>query len=98
MVCGTVEASAYISAVAAFAGVVLVVLLFLGRRWCYTAVFGRKCCDDILAVNPRVQVPCLTLDNAQFGKQKKLHSASVLMSYCMCKFIFISHNDIILCC
>ncbi|CAB3248853.1 unnamed protein product [Arctia plantaginis] len=66
-----VEASAYISAVAAFAGVVLVVLLFLGRRWCYSAVFGRKCCDDILAVNARVQVPCLTLDNAQFDALSK---------------------------
>lgn len=62
-----VEATAYISAVAAFAVVVLVLLLFLGRRWCYTAVFTRKCCDDILAVNAHVAAPCLPLDNAQFG-------------------------------
>ncbi|XP_075982948.1 synaptotagmin 14 isoform X2 [Anticarsia gemmatalis] len=66
-----VEASAYISAVAAFAAVVLVVLLFLGRRWCYSAVFGRKCCDDVLAVNPRVPAPCLTLDNAPFDALSK---------------------------
>ncbi|KAM3962500.1 synaptotagmin 14 [Aphomia sociella] len=66
-----VEATAYISAVAAFAGVVLVVLLFLGRRWCYSAVFGRKCCDDILAVNPHVAAPCLPLDNAQFDALSK---------------------------
>lgn len=63
----TVEATAYISAVAAFAVVVLVVLLFLGRRWCYSAV-SRKCCDDILSVNPSVAAPCISLDNAQFGK------------------------------
>lgn len=66
--CATVEATAYISAVAAFAVVVLVVLLFLGRRWCHAAVFSRKCCDDILAVNPRAPAPGLPLDNAQFGK------------------------------
>ncbi|XP_049877518.1 synaptotagmin-16 isoform X2 [Pectinophora gossypiella] len=64
------EATAYISAVAAFAVVVLVVLLFLGRRWCYSAVFGRKCCDDILAV-PRAPAPCLPLDNAQFDALSK---------------------------
>lgn len=63
-----VEATAYISAVAAFAVVVLVVLLFLGRRWCYSAVFGRKCCDDILTVNAAVTSPGLPLDNAQFGQ------------------------------
>lgn len=63
-----VEATAYISAVAAFAVLVLVVLLFLGRRWCYSAVFGRKCCNDILDANPRVPAPCLPLDNAQFGQ------------------------------
>lgn len=62
-----VEATAYISAVAAFAALLLVVLLFLGRRWCHSAAFGRKTCDDILPVNPRIE-PCLSLDNAQFGK------------------------------
>lgn len=62
------EATAYISAVAAFALVLLVVLLFLGRRWCYTAVFGRKCCDDILTVNAAVTTPGHPGDNAQFGK------------------------------
>ncbi|KAJ8713903.1 hypothetical protein PYW08_007523 [Mythimna loreyi] len=66
-----VEATAYISAVAAFAVVVLVLLLFLGRRWCHAAVFSRKCCDDILAVNPRVPAPCLPLDNAQFDALSK---------------------------
>ncbi|KAL0869272.1 hypothetical protein ABMA27_007537 [Loxostege sticticalis] len=66
-----VEATAYISAVAAFAAVVLVVLLFLGRRWCSSAVFGRKCCDDILAVNPRVVAPAIPLDNAQFDALSK---------------------------
>ncbi|CAH1637631.1 unnamed protein product [Spodoptera littoralis] len=66
-----VEATAYISAVAAFAVVVLVLLLFLGRRWCYTAVFTRKCCDDILAVNAHVAAPCLPLDNAQFDALSK---------------------------
>lgn len=60
-----VEATAYISAVAAFAAVVLVVLLFLGRRWCHAAAFSRKCCDDILPVSPRDS--CLPLDNAPFG-------------------------------
>ncbi|XP_028164986.1 synaptotagmin-14 [Ostrinia furnacalis] len=66
-----VEATAYISAVAAFAAVVLVVLLFLGRRWCSSAVFGRKCCDDILAVSPRVVAPAIPLDNAQFDALSK---------------------------
>ncbi|CAK1583459.1 unnamed protein product [Parnassius mnemosyne] len=61
-----VEATAYISAVAAFAVVVLVLLLFLGRRWCYSAVFNRKCCDDILAVKSHAPDPSLPLDNAQF--------------------------------
>ncbi|XP_041969611.1 synaptotagmin-16 [Aricia agestis] len=45
-----VEATAYISAVAAFAVVLLVALLLIGRRWCYPA--RRTCCDDVLAVNP----------------------------------------------
>lgn len=63
-----VEATAYISAVAAFAAVVLVLLLFLGRRWCHSTVFNRKCCDDILAVNPRNPTPCLPIENAQIGK------------------------------
>jgi hypothetical protein len=62
-----VEATAYISAVAAFATVLLVVLLFLGRRWCYTTA-SRKCCDDILAVNPRAAAPDIPLDDAQFGQ------------------------------
>ncbi|CAH2045703.1 unnamed protein product, partial [Iphiclides podalirius] len=66
-----VEATAYISAVAAFAVVVLVVLLFLGRRWCYSAVFSRKCCDDILAVSAHVADPALSLDNAQFDALSK---------------------------
>lgn len=67
------EATAYISAVAAFAGVVLVVLLFLGRRWCHSTAFSRKCRDDILPVNPRVAVePCSPLDNVQFGKSLAL--------------------------
>ncbi|CAH2094416.1 unnamed protein product [Euphydryas editha] len=66
-----VEATAYISAVAAFAVIVLVVLLFLGRRWCYSAVFGRKCCDDILTVNAAVTSPGLPLDNAQFDALSK---------------------------
>lgn len=65
-----VEATAYISAVAAFAVVVLVVLLFLGRRWCYTAVFGRKCCDDILEVSAHIPDPGQPLDNAQFGESQ----------------------------
>ncbi|XP_034833915.1 synaptotagmin-16 isoform X1 [Maniola hyperantus] len=65
-----VEATAYISAVAAFAVVVLVVLLFLGRRWCYSAVFGRKCCDDVLAVNA-VTSAGLPLDNAPFDALSK---------------------------
>ncbi|KAL4705740.1 hypothetical protein ACJJTC_018339 [Scirpophaga incertulas] len=68
-----VEATAYISAVAAFATLLLVLLLFLGHRWCYSASLGRKCCDDILAVNPRVAVtvPDLPLDNAQFDALSK---------------------------
>ncbi|CAH2250848.1 synaptotagmin-16 [Pararge aegeria] len=66
-----VEATAYISAVAAFAVVVLVVLLFLGRRWCYSTVFGRKCCDDILTVNASVASPGLPHDNAQFDALSK---------------------------
>ncbi|XP_013170675.1 PREDICTED: synaptotagmin-16 [Papilio xuthus] len=66
-----VEATAYISAVAGFAAVVLVVLLFLGRRWCYAAVFTRKCCDDILAVNAHIADPCSTLDDAQFDALSK---------------------------
>ncbi|KAJ0173747.1 hypothetical protein K1T71_010896 [Dendrolimus kikuchii] len=66
-----VEATAYISAVAAFATVVLVLLLFLGRKWCSSAVFGRKCCDDVLPVNPRVAAPCLPDDNAQFDALSK---------------------------
>ncbi|XP_068619299.1 synaptotagmin-16 [Battus philenor] len=66
-----VEATAYISAVAAFAVVVLLVLLFLGRRWCYSAVFTRKCCDDILKVNAQVADPCLSVDNAQFDALSK---------------------------
>lgn len=62
-----VEATAYISAVAAFAALILVVLLFLGRRWCHSTVFSRtKLCDDILAINH--VAGCLPLDNAQFGK------------------------------
>ncbi|XP_072929507.1 synaptotagmin-16 [Epargyreus clarus] len=65
-----VEATAYISAVAAFAVVVLVVLLFLGRRWCYSAVFGRKICDDdILTVNAGISG--IPLDNAQFDALSK---------------------------
>lgn len=71
------EATAYISAVAAFAAIVLVVLLFLGRRWCHSTTFNRKCHDDILPVNPRVGVavePCSSRDNAQFGKSLALHS------------------------
>ncbi|XP_013139171.1 PREDICTED: synaptotagmin-16 [Papilio polytes] len=66
-----VEATAYISAVAGFAAVVLVVLLFLGRRWCYSSVFTRKCCDDILAVNAHIADPCSTLDDAQFDALSK---------------------------
>ncbi|CAG9565277.1 unnamed protein product [Danaus chrysippus] len=66
-----VEATAYISAVAAFAVVVLVVLLFLGRRWCYTAVFGRKCCDDILTVNAAIASPGLPIENAPFDALSK---------------------------
>ncbi|GBP35971.1 hypothetical protein EVAR_91522_1 [Eumeta japonica] len=74
------EATAYISAVAAAAGVVLVLLLFLGRRWCSSALFGRaKCCDEILAVNaPRIAQP---LDDAQFGyPQVNLHVYIVFSS------------------
>ncbi|KAG6458884.1 hypothetical protein O3G_MSEX011098 [Manduca sexta] len=67
-----VEATAYISAVAAFAAVVLVVLLFLGRRWCYSAVASRKtCCDEILDVNPPAAAPCLPIDNAHFDALSK---------------------------
>ncbi|XP_028040758.1 synaptotagmin-16 [Bombyx mandarina] len=66
-----VEATAYISAVAAFAAVVLVLLLFLGRRWCHSTVFNRKCCDDILAVNPRNPTPCLPIENAQIDALSK---------------------------
>ncbi|CAH0728270.1 unnamed protein product, partial [Brenthis ino] len=66
-----VEATAYISAVAAFALILLVVLLFLGRRWCYSAVFGRKCCDNILTVNAALTSPGLPLDNAQFDALSK---------------------------
>lgn len=70
-----VEATAYISAVAAFAAVVLVVLLFLGRRWCHSTAFSRKCRDAIPSVNPRVAVePCSPLDNVQFGKSFALFS------------------------
>lgn len=60
-----VEATAYLGAVAGFAALLLVVLLFLNRRWCYSAVFGRKCCDDILAVNVRAPD---NVDHAHFGK------------------------------
>lgn len=68
-----VEATAYISAVAAFAALVLVVLLFLGRRWCHSTAFNRKCRDDILPVNPQVAVePCSPLENVQFGKSYAL--------------------------
>ncbi|KOB76212.1 Uncharacterized protein OBRU01_04617 [Operophtera brumata] len=67
-----VEATAYISAVAAFAAIVLVVLLFLGRRWCHSTAFNRKCRDDILPVNPRVTAePGSPLDNAQFDALSK---------------------------
>lgn len=52
------------SAVAAFATVILLVLLFLGRRWCHTVVFGPKYDDEILTVNT-TRVP---LDDAPFGK------------------------------
>ncbi|XP_063627812.1 synaptotagmin-16 [Cydia splendana] len=68
-----VEATAYISAVAAFAAVVLVVLLFLGRRWCHGAVFARKGCHGVLTVNAGPDAPCLTLDNAHDTLSKPIH-------------------------
>ncbi|XP_048486228.1 synaptotagmin-16 [Plutella xylostella] len=63
-----VEATAYISAVAGFAALVLIVLLFLSRRWCYSALLGRKCCDDVLAVS--VRAPPI-LDHAQIDALSK---------------------------
>lgn len=66
-----VEATAYISAVAAFATVVLVLLLFLGRKWCSSSIFGRKCCDDIIPVNPRINAPDLPVDNVHFDALSK---------------------------
>lgn len=75
----TVDATAYLSAVVAFAVVVLVVLLFLNRRWCYSAVFGRKCCDDILAVNARA--PGVGLDHAQIGMFQTISSCIYLKNW-----------------
>lgn len=62
-----VEATAYITAVAVFAAVLLVLLLFLGKKWCYTVAVNRKRCNGILNVNSDV-VPGLSLNNAQCGK------------------------------
>ncbi|CAK1552293.1 unnamed protein product [Leptosia nina] len=65
-----VEATAYISAVAAFAVVLLVLLLFLGKKWCYTVAANRKR-NGILNVNVAVDPPGLPLDNAQFDTLSK---------------------------
>ncbi|KAI8425254.1 hypothetical protein MSG28_007047 [Choristoneura fumiferana] len=53
-----VEATAYISAVAAFAAVVLVVLLFLGRRWCHSAVLSRRGREELVVSSS--DAPCLS--------------------------------------
>ncbi|CAG4986402.1 unnamed protein product [Colias eurytheme] len=66
-----VEATAYISAVAAFAVVLLVVLLFLGKKWCYSVTVSRKRCNGILSVDASVDTPGLPLDNAQFDTLSK---------------------------
>ncbi|XP_047507800.1 synaptotagmin-16 [Pieris napi] len=63
-----VEATAYISAVAAFALVLLVVLLFLGKKWCYTVAGNRKR-NGILNVNAGVDPG--PLDNAHFDSLSK---------------------------
>lgn len=57
------EATAYISAVAAFAAVVLVVLLFLGRRWCHSAVLSRRGREELVVSS---DAPCLSHAHGMF--------------------------------